>query len=181
MSDKGLGGLPLHVENAGLPTFWGHSVGFGQSCDCVWTLLTVTPPVADCLETRWTSPSGQWLSTTCGQRRLVLTPRSVTSDTDHSGHTETPTQSWELFPWHSYDVMAKFCSIKFISHFNSDYCPHSQCGSHLNLFIFPELWQWFLHMTDSPVNLLSRWNDPTSFLQRQLLIWKTCEINSTDW
>ena len=24
---RGLGGLPLHVENAGLPEFWGHFVG----------------------------------------------------------------------------------------------------------------------------------------------------------
>ena len=27
MNGNGLGGLPLHVENAGHPEFWGHSVG----------------------------------------------------------------------------------------------------------------------------------------------------------
>ena len=27
INGKGLGGLPLHIENVGLAAFWGHSVG----------------------------------------------------------------------------------------------------------------------------------------------------------
>ena len=33
MNGEGLGGLPLHVENAGFPEFWGHSVGGTGLCD----------------------------------------------------------------------------------------------------------------------------------------------------
>ena len=33
MNGKGFDGLPLHVENAGLPAFWGLSVGGTLSSD----------------------------------------------------------------------------------------------------------------------------------------------------